>query len=563
MPVWQTEARAAESAEADKYGRATFQGHDYLMVKEKMTWENAEAFCEQLGGHLVTITTKEEYEFARKLQLSNGHIWIGFTDKEKEGDWKWVTGEAATFTNWYRGQPDNSVGGWGGAPQNYCLMESNGLWDDREASATYSFICEWEGHYYDYSSSYGFIVTDSSGQPIQGAEVDWYPTGSTDDGAEKGITDADGQVWFDKLTIGQPIIRVSCDGYLSYTNEGTNYQKSEKGYDVIVLYTKSENKLKLRYANFMGNLQLVDLLSSVKTLTLDNQEEIFLDGKGGFGLNCWAIDPDSVQIYQLWQNNKLIAKSETGEFALTVEAGFCSGGNCFVRVISKDGKAVDTPINLTFTENTVNEATEVSIGRKIKIEIGDDDIPFLGGSTVEFGDALPLGLDVHFSDGKIYIGYNSKDLWGEDDDKGKGKFDKLKEEIAKAKKANVQLGSSNKEALKKFVKEDKDFELPTVGKVEMTIVGYAEGDINSKTAKGELYIACTARTPVAGWTTWVVVVPVTVRIYGQLDLQAGAKISYDWGNATFNGTIPVEIEMAIKAFGGIGVGKCVGVGVYL
>ena len=31
------------------------------------------------------------------------------TDKDTEGDWKWISGDDVSYTNWYQGQPSNSI----------------------------------------------------------------------------------------------------------------------------------------------------------------------------------------------------------------------------------------------------------------------------------------------------------------------------------------------------------------------------------------------------------------------------------------------------------------------
>ncbi|MGN0486576.1 MAG: hypothetical protein ACI4GB_05015 [Acutalibacteraceae bacterium] len=39
---------------------ATFNGHTYQRFDESMTWKEAKAYCESLGGYLATITSSAE-----------------------------------------------------------------------------------------------------------------------------------------------------------------------------------------------------------------------------------------------------------------------------------------------------------------------------------------------------------------------------------------------------------------------------------------------------------------------------------------------------------------------
>jgi len=77
------------------------------------SWEEAQANAEKLGGNLVSINSKEEQEFIFNTFAStdDGDIgkWIGFTDKDHEGTWKWTDGSSVTYTNWNRGEPNNSL----------------------------------------------------------------------------------------------------------------------------------------------------------------------------------------------------------------------------------------------------------------------------------------------------------------------------------------------------------------------------------------------------------------------------------------------------------------------
>ncbi|QMU54491.1 MAG: hypothetical protein GKS07_06095 [Nitrosopumilus sp.] len=89
-------------------------GHYYQLVHAPdISWTDAKAAAENsvyngINGHLVTITSKSENDFVGFLGPYIAHNWIGLTDRNTEGEYKWVTGEPFTYSNWYSGQPDNS-----------------------------------------------------------------------------------------------------------------------------------------------------------------------------------------------------------------------------------------------------------------------------------------------------------------------------------------------------------------------------------------------------------------------------------------------------------------------
>lgn len=126
----------------------TWNGHRYTVFKnETASWEEAKAYCESLGGHLVSINTAEENAFVAGL-LRNGHYFIGGIDN---GGWHWVTGEPASFVNWSEGEPNN-LPGYGLDGQPYILMYGPtsgfvvGKWDDcwGQNGHAAGFICEWD-----------------------------------------------------------------------------------------------------------------------------------------------------------------------------------------------------------------------------------------------------------------------------------------------------------------------------------------------------------------------------------------------------------------------------------
>ena len=138
-----------------------FNGHYYQVYDNSMTWTEAKEYCEKLGGHLVTITTADEQSFVESI-IKNGTkscYWLGGTDEEAEGNWKWITGEAFSYTHWGKDMPDN----W--ETENYLMMfredhpskpgNTFGYWNDLKDDCTckgtpffrkdeFGLICEWD-----------------------------------------------------------------------------------------------------------------------------------------------------------------------------------------------------------------------------------------------------------------------------------------------------------------------------------------------------------------------------------------------------------------------------------
>lgn len=119
----------------------SFQGHSYQLIETKMSWNDAKAYCESLGGHLATITSQEENDFIYKnfIEIYGGAM-IGLSDADEEGEWKWVTGEVFSYSNWDSGEPNNE------GNEDYVLMRDDGTWNDGHLDREkWMFICEWDG----------------------------------------------------------------------------------------------------------------------------------------------------------------------------------------------------------------------------------------------------------------------------------------------------------------------------------------------------------------------------------------------------------------------------------
>ena len=105
-----------------------FNGHYYLLTPTAVTWTNAEAYAQSVGGHLTTIDDAAENEWVRTTFSSS--LWIGFTDQATEGTFLWSSGQAAGYTNWALGQPNNYDDWYGGSDANCALFQTDGTWND-------------------------------------------------------------------------------------------------------------------------------------------------------------------------------------------------------------------------------------------------------------------------------------------------------------------------------------------------------------------------------------------------------------------------------------------------
>jgi serine/threonine protein kinase/TPR repeat protein len=124
--------------------KLAFKGVRYQLVMQEMTWYEARNHCEQLGGHLAIINSKEEADFVAGLTTGK-NTWLGATDAHKEGDWRWLDGTELNFNNWDDGEPNNLN------KEHVLQMGSSGKWNDMSDGGKYYFVCEWSGalkHHY-------------------------------------------------------------------------------------------------------------------------------------------------------------------------------------------------------------------------------------------------------------------------------------------------------------------------------------------------------------------------------------------------------------------------------
>lgn len=124
-----------------KFYGLEFKGHYYGLSQDKLSWEEAKASCEDVGGKLVSINTEEEQALIERLLglAPSGNRWIGAY--KADGLWQWVDGEVLGYTNWDPGEPNGNADT---AHIYYGNGNSHDMhWDD--APGTMYYICEWTG----------------------------------------------------------------------------------------------------------------------------------------------------------------------------------------------------------------------------------------------------------------------------------------------------------------------------------------------------------------------------------------------------------------------------------
>lgn len=131
----------------------------YEAVLSDLSWEEAAAKCEEMGGHLATVKNQAELDEIIALceEIGASYVWLGAY--RAEGDkWTWVTGDAVDFFVWDEGEP--SYADSDGVQNDFLLLwnvrfgESGWRYNDsrenpvddypRIYSGKTAFICEYD-----------------------------------------------------------------------------------------------------------------------------------------------------------------------------------------------------------------------------------------------------------------------------------------------------------------------------------------------------------------------------------------------------------------------------------
>jgi len=101
----------------EKIETVAFGGHEYALMPALANWLEAKLWCEERGGYLACIETREELEFigsemiglerpaTPRLDAMQPHrlnYWVGASDSRSNGRWSWLSGAAVDMSLFHR-----------------------------------------------------------------------------------------------------------------------------------------------------------------------------------------------------------------------------------------------------------------------------------------------------------------------------------------------------------------------------------------------------------------------------------------------------------------------------
>ncbi|XP_062977606.1 low affinity immunoglobulin epsilon Fc receptor-like [Elgaria multicarinata webbii] len=112
-------------------------GNCYYFSMAKKSWTEALWYCINNRAHLLSIWSDAEEDFLINNLDNSSIYWLGVTDLEMEGKWRWREGgQTASTSFWDIGQPQRSE------DKNCGVIHPNGTWASAMCSLPYHWICK-------------------------------------------------------------------------------------------------------------------------------------------------------------------------------------------------------------------------------------------------------------------------------------------------------------------------------------------------------------------------------------------------------------------------------------
>ena len=112
-----------------------FENSQFYLSNNSANWSDAKVQAEQAGGHLAIISSQEENDFIQQ-NIENKIVYIGLSDGDQEGVFKWVDGSEVDYDKFALNLINNSDNDF------VTLYPWNGDWDLNNVFVSKNYILE-------------------------------------------------------------------------------------------------------------------------------------------------------------------------------------------------------------------------------------------------------------------------------------------------------------------------------------------------------------------------------------------------------------------------------------
>ncbi|XP_023277738.1 CD209 antigen-like protein E [Seriola lalandi dorsalis] len=123
-----------------KDGCKSFNNSFYFISSGQKSWEDSRQDCKDRGADLIVVNSKEEQVFINSFKRK---FWIGLSNRDREGTWKWVDGSVLNSTGFWIGvEPRGRFAGVRDGCVSTLWYRQQNTWNDDDCSKAQQWICE-------------------------------------------------------------------------------------------------------------------------------------------------------------------------------------------------------------------------------------------------------------------------------------------------------------------------------------------------------------------------------------------------------------------------------------
>uniref|UniRef100_A0A2D4NJB2 C-type lectin domain-containing protein n=1 Tax=Micrurus spixii TaxID=129469 RepID=A0A2D4NJB2_9SAUR len=118
-------------------GVTTVGGKTFVSTGQSDNFANGKALCSNAGGALaVAMNVAENTALAAMAKRNGKQIYLGISDLQTEGKFVYLNGQALSYTNWKRSEPNNLNN------EDCVVLLADTLWNDIGCDHQTLIICE-------------------------------------------------------------------------------------------------------------------------------------------------------------------------------------------------------------------------------------------------------------------------------------------------------------------------------------------------------------------------------------------------------------------------------------